>query len=64
MFSRLFMHSRLFMQTNMSLYRRLHAPSPLRIPQEVSPIPLEELLMMIQERFASELRENHVTVLG
>ncbi len=34
------------------------------IAQGVSPIPLEELLMMIQERFASELRENHVTVLG
>lgn len=56
--------SRLLINTNISLYRRLHAPSPLMIPQGVSPIPLGELLTLIQERFGSELRENRVTVLG
>ncbi len=34
------------------------------ISQAVSPIPLDELLTLIQERFANELRENRVTVLG
>lgn len=56
--------SRLLMKTNMVIYRRTHAPSPLMISQQVSPIPLEELLAMIQERFARELRENRVAVLG
>jgi len=56
--------SRLLMKMNMSLYRRSHAPSPLMISHAVSPLPLDELLMLIQERFASELRENRVTVLG
>ena len=56
--------SRLLTKTNMVFYRRSHAPSPLMISQQVSPIPLEELLALIQERFANELRENRVTVLG
>jgi len=56
--------SRLLMKTNMSLYHRSNAPSPLMISQAVSPIPLDELLVLIQERFANELRESRVTVLG
>jgi len=56
--------SRLLMKTNVLFYRRSHAPSPLMISQAVSPIPLDELLTLIQERFANELRENRVTVLG
>lgn len=56
--------SRLLMKTNMLLYRRSNAPSPLMISQAVSPIPLNELLALIQERFANELRESRVTVLG
>lgn len=56
--------SRWLMKTNLGISRRTHAPSPLMISQQVSPIPLGELLAMIQERFASELRENRVAVLG
>jgi hypothetical protein len=47
----------------MELYHLLHMPPPLSILQSVSPIPLEELLALIQERFARELRENRVTIL-
>lgn len=56
--------SRLLLKTRLRIYRRTLAPSPLMISQVVSPIRLDALLAMAQERFANELRENHVAVLG
>jgi len=43
-------------------YRRSNNLSPLIIPQGILPISIDELIAMLQERFASELREYHITV--
>jgi hypothetical protein len=56
--------SRFFSRINRYLYRRSNALSPLPIPQVMVPISIDELIALIQERFANELSEHHVTILG
>ncbi|HEU5376520.1 MAG TPA: hypothetical protein VFV38_13850, partial [Ktedonobacteraceae bacterium] len=56
--------TRLFTKITVFFYRRSNALSPLSIPQAVLSIPLDDFLAMIQERFADELGEHGVTVLG
>lgn len=56
--------SRWFWRVNLYFYRRSRELSPLTIPQAIVPIPLEEFLSLIQERFGSELREHGVALLG
>jgi hypothetical protein len=38
-----------------------NAPSPLSLHQSVLPLSIDELITAIQERFATELREYHIT---
>ncbi len=49
-------------QINLFFYRRSSVLTPLNIPQVILPISIDELIAMIQERFAAELREYHITV--
>lgn len=54
--------SRFLSQINISLYRRSHVLTPLNITQALLPISVDELIAMIQERFANELNKNRVTI--
>lgn len=56
--------TRFFTRINVFFYRRSKALSPLSIPQAVLSISIDDLLAMIQERFADELGEHGVTVWG
>jgi hypothetical protein len=51
-------------QMNLAFYRRSSALTPLNIPQVILPISIDALIAMIQEHFAAELREYHITVRG
>jgi len=52
------------------LFLRIHAReisrliAPINIPQGLLPISIDELMREITTRFATELQEHHVTVLG
>ena len=54
--------SRFMSKIDLYFYRRSNNLSPLIIPQGILPISIDELIAMLQERFASELREYHITV--
>lgn len=55
---------RFLAKSNIAISRRANTLTPLHIPQAMVPITIDELLAMIQERFADELREHHIAVLG
>lgn len=48
---------------NVYFYRRSKTLSPLKVPQVILPVSVDELIAMIQERFANELREHRVAIL-
>ncbi|EFH87201.1 hypothetical protein [Ktedonobacter racemifer] len=54
--------SRLTVQINIYFHRRSNFLTPLHIPTGILPISIDELIAMIQERFAVELHEHHITV--
>ncbi len=56
--------SMILSKINLYLFSRSNALTPLNIPQVFLPITIDELITMIQERFADELSESHITVLG
>lgn len=56
--------SRWFWRVNLYFYRRSRVLSPLTIPQAMVPIPMEEFIELIQERFGSELRKHGIALLG
>ena len=56
--------SHFLMKADLYFYHRSNKPSPLILPQMLLPISIDELIAMIQERFANELREHHVVVSG
>jgi hypothetical protein len=55
----------LLLRISIWIYRRSKKSlAPIHILQVTLPISLDELIAIIQERFATELREHHITVLG
>ncbi len=54
--------ARLVFHINASVYKRTTMPTPLTLPQGLLTISVDELILMIQERFASELREHSVAI--
>ena len=55
--------SRFVIKTYLNFYKGPSFRTPLNIPQTLVPVPLEELLEMIQERFADELYRHHIILL-
>lgn len=56
--------SHFLMKVNIYFYQRSKALSPLNIPSVILPVSIDELIELIQERFASELNTHCIAVQG